>query len=133
MASCPRRTPRLILAADTVVVQGDRILGKPEDEAEAREMLKSLSGSTHAVLTGICLLDPVRGVSLVGVSSENCPYDIRAKLWQRLATEWKPRHLESICQREIRLSELRDVFKEMLAGKSAGRTVVKLFSESASK
>lgn len=75
----------------------------------------------------------LRGVSLVGVSSENCPYDIRAKLWERLATGWKPRHLESICQREISLSGLPDIFEEMLAGKSAGRTIVKLISESASK
>jgi putative YhdH/YhfP family quinone oxidoreductase len=75
----------------------------------------------------------LRGVSLVGVSSENCPHDIRAKLWQRLSTDWKPRHLESICQREIGMSELPDIFEEMLAGKSAGRTIVKLISESASK
>ncbi|NEX21408.1 septum formation inhibitor Maf [Thiorhodococcus mannitoliphagus] len=44
-----------VLAADTAVVSGDRILGKPRDEAEALAMLRALSGSTHRVLTGVCL------------------------------------------------------------------------------
>jgi len=45
----------LILAADTIVVLGERILGKPGDEKEAFEMLKALSGQTHRVMTGIAL------------------------------------------------------------------------------
>ena len=45
----------LILAADTVVVIEDEILGKPRDEAHAREMLKRLRGKTHRVFSGICL------------------------------------------------------------------------------
>ena len=44
-----------VLAADTVVVGGDRILGKPRDTADARAMLTSLSGKCHLVLTGVCL------------------------------------------------------------------------------
>jgi septum formation protein len=43
----------LILAADTAVVLGTEILGKPVDEADARRMLRSLSGSTHVVVTGV--------------------------------------------------------------------------------
>ena len=42
-----------ILAADTVVYAGGRILGKPHSEAEAKEMLRSLSGRAHEVYTGI--------------------------------------------------------------------------------
>jgi MAF protein len=45
-----------ILAADTAVIEGNTILGKPEDVAEAREMLLSLRGRTHQVYTGIALL-----------------------------------------------------------------------------
>jgi acrylyl-CoA reductase (NADPH) len=75
----------------------------------------------------------LRGVSIVGVSSENCPHDLRATLWSRLAGAWKPRHLEHICNREIVMDELTDTFESMLAGKSFGRTVVRLFSESSSK
>ena len=46
---------RIILTADTTVVLGDRILNKPAHVAEARAMLKALSGQTHQVLTGVAL------------------------------------------------------------------------------
>ncbi|PIE20226.1 MAG: septum formation inhibitor Maf [Proteobacteria bacterium] len=48
---------RWVIGADTVVVLGDRILGKPKDTAEASEMLHRLSGSTHRVITGFCIHD----------------------------------------------------------------------------
>ena len=44
-----------VLAADTVVVLGSRILGKPVDRAEARAMLRSLSGRSHTVATGVAV------------------------------------------------------------------------------
>ena len=44
-----------VIAADTVVVLGSRILGKPKDRAEARSMLKDLSGRTHTVTTGVAI------------------------------------------------------------------------------
>ena len=47
-----------ILGADTVVVLGDQILGKPASAEEARGMLRLLSGKQHRVLTGLCLLFP---------------------------------------------------------------------------
>jgi len=75
----------------------------------------------------------LRGVSLVGVSSENCPHDLRVKLWRRLAGAWKPRHLERICHREVGMEALPEVFGSMLAGESFGRTIVKLIGESPSK
>lgn len=46
----------LIITADTVVVLGDTVLGKPKDLDEARTMLRSLSGRTHQVITGVCLM-----------------------------------------------------------------------------
>jgi len=46
----------LVLGCDTVVVAGDRILGKPRDRAEGRRMLRSLMGRTHLVLSGVALL-----------------------------------------------------------------------------
>jgi septum formation protein len=45
----------LVLAADTVVAVGDRLLGKPRDEAEAMDLLRALSGTTHVVVTGVAL------------------------------------------------------------------------------
>jgi len=46
----------VILASDTIVVLNGEIFGKPIDQAEARAILKKLSGQTHAVITGVCLL-----------------------------------------------------------------------------
>ena len=43
----------LIITADTIVVLGDKVLGKPHDKDEARAMLRALSGNTHQVITGV--------------------------------------------------------------------------------
>jgi len=45
----------LVLGADTAVVLGHEILGKPRDGGDARRMLQALSGRVHRVLTGVCL------------------------------------------------------------------------------
>jgi septum formation protein len=47
----------LVLGCDTVVECNGQILGKPADEAHARAMLGTLSGQTHRVLSGLCLMD----------------------------------------------------------------------------
>jgi len=47
----------IIIAADTVVACGRRILAKPENEAEARKFLELLSGRSHRVLGGVCVVD----------------------------------------------------------------------------
>jgi septum formation protein len=48
-----------VLGADTIVVVDDAILGKPRDADDAARMLRMLSGRTHAVITGVCLVSPV--------------------------------------------------------------------------
>jgi septum formation protein len=48
---------RPLLSADTTVALGERILGKPSDAAEAREMLAALSGQVHEVLTAVVVID----------------------------------------------------------------------------
>jgi septum formation protein len=45
----------VILAADTAVVLGDEILGKPRDASDAARMLRALSGTSHRVLTAVCV------------------------------------------------------------------------------
>jgi septum formation protein len=57
-----------ILCADTTVALGRRILGKPADAAEARAMLRSLSGRTHRVLTAVALHDGRRIGQALNVS-----------------------------------------------------------------
>ena len=49
---------RPVLGVDTAVVIEGRVLGKPEDEADAAEMLETLSAREHVVVSGLCLLTP---------------------------------------------------------------------------
>jgi acrylyl-CoA reductase (NADPH) len=67
----------------------------------------------------------IRGVSILGVASAGTAYNIRRTLWERLATMWKPKHLETILTRTVGLDELDGVFATMLAGGSFGRTLVR--------
>jgi septum formation protein len=56
VAARAAQPPRVVLAADTIVVLGDRIFGKPREPAEAAAMLEALSGREHTVITAFCLL-----------------------------------------------------------------------------
>lgn len=56
----------LIIGADTVVAIDGKILGKPRDDAHAFEMLKALSGKTHQVYTGFCVIRSQDGYSVCG-------------------------------------------------------------------
>lgn len=58
LAARARAEGRPVLAADTIVVLGGEILGKPRDGADARRMLRLLSGRWHEVLTAVALLLP---------------------------------------------------------------------------
>ena len=68
----------------------------------------------------------VRGVSLLGISSSNCPIDTRRMLWDRLANEWRPPHLDEIIRQEVALDGMQAVFERMLNGEALGRTVVRI-------
>lgn len=57
----PKPSAGLVLAADTLVFLGDRVLGKPKDARHAREILRALSGKTHTVATGVSLLRILAG------------------------------------------------------------------------
>ena len=81
--------------------------------------------ATHALPTTVMPFI-IRGVSLLGVASAGTTRDIRDEVWRRLASDWKPQHLDRICTREARLEQLPDVFATMLAGGSIGRTLVTL-------
>jgi septum formation protein len=50
----------IIVTADTVVILAEKILNKPGDKKEAFEMLSALSGRTHQVMTGVCILSKER-------------------------------------------------------------------------
>ncbi|MCS3902438.1 NADPH2:quinone reductase [Methylohalomonas lacus] len=86
-----------------------------------------LAGGTELKTTVMPFI--LRGVALLGVTSSGCPTALRHRLWQRLATDLKPRHLERIVSREVELADLPQVFDDMLAGKTSGRTLVKIAGE----
>lgn len=68
----------------------------------------------------------IRGASLLGIASAGTARDIRDSIWQHLASDWKPRHLERIATREVTLDGLPGIFARMLAGDSSGRTLVRI-------
>lgn len=72
---------RPVLGADTVVVCGGEILGKPADAADAARMLRLLSGRTHMVMTGICLLGPRPVVDVATTAVEFAPLTDEAITW----------------------------------------------------
>ena len=59
----------LVITADTVVILGDEVMGKPHDEADAKRMLGELSGQTHQVATGVTLSTKERQVSFSVVTN----------------------------------------------------------------
>jgi len=61
IAVAGERETGLIIGADTVVVLDGQLLGKPNNEADAERMLRSLSGRWHAVMTGVALYDVATG------------------------------------------------------------------------
>jgi septum formation protein len=63
-----RRKDALVIGMDTLVVIGQRKLGKPSDAEDARKMLQSLSGKTHQVITGVALMWKGRVVSQAAVT-----------------------------------------------------------------
>lgn len=58
----------LIITADTVVWLDGMVLGKPKDVEEAKDILRKLSGKTHQVITGVCLITPLRDKSFTAVT-----------------------------------------------------------------
>ena len=71
------RPGETVLGADTVVVAGRRMLGKPRDRRDAARMLRLLAGRVHQVLTGLCVLGPDGAASAVVV---------RTRVWFRRLT-----------------------------------------------
>lgn len=67
----------IVIGADTIVLLGDKILGKPKNKQEAITMLKSLMGKTHQVITGIAVVFPggrvVSDVAITKVKMKKVP------------------------------------------------------------
>jgi NADPH2:quinone reductase len=68
----------------------------------------------------------LRGVSLLGINSVFTPRAVRLAVWQRLAGDLRPRHLEQIVTRTIDFEQLPGAFDDYLRGSVVGRTVVRI-------
>jgi NADPH2:quinone reductase len=68
----------------------------------------------------------LRGINLLGINSSATLRDLRLVVWNRIATDLKPRHLEKIAARTIAFEELPQAFAAYLEGTVTGRTVVKI-------
>lgn len=64
----PRRPEDVVVAADTIVVCGGQVLGKPRDEADAVRMLTMLSGRDHQVMTGLTVLKDRQAVTCTEIT-----------------------------------------------------------------
>lgn len=67
----------------------------------------------------------LRGVSLLGIDSVQCPMELRRRVWERLASDMRPRHLKEIT-RTIHFEQLPETFDALLKGTAKGRVVVKI-------
>jgi len=80
----------LVLCFDTIVVHEGLVLGKPRDEADAWRMLRSLSGATHQVVTGVAMLcpdaDTVRAFSVVTDVAMKPLSDCQIEAWMAMGT-----------------------------------------------
>ena len=68
----------------------------------------------------------LRGVSILGITSANCPMERRKQIWNRLVTDMKPRHLDRIVAGTVGLDELPAMCGRMLSAQHRGRYVVGL-------
>jgi acrylyl-CoA reductase (NADPH) len=68
----------------------------------------------------------LRGVALLGINSSATRREWRLTVWQRIATDLRPRHLARIVTRTIAFEELPGAFPDYLAGRVTGRTVVRI-------
>ncbi|MEN8205394.1 MAG: YhdH/YhfP family quinone oxidoreductase [Pseudomonadota bacterium] len=68
----------------------------------------------------------LRGVSVLGITSANCPMERRVRVWQRLVSDLRPAHLQQIVAEVIGLDDLPGVFERLLQGEHQGRFVVRV-------
>ena len=119
----PLETARWAAAIDSV---GGDILGWLTRTVQPWGSIASigLAGGTELHTTVMPFI--LRGVSILGITSANCPMQWRRKVWNRLATDLKPRHLDKVVAGTVTLDELPGVFEKVLSGQHRGRYVVGL-------
>ena len=80
-------TDGVVVAADTVVVCDDRVLGKPKDEQDAFRMLSMLSGRTHQVMTGLSVVKNEKQLSVTEVTDVTFRKLTDEEIWAYIKTK----------------------------------------------
>lgn len=87
----------------------------------------ALSGLTAGIEFSTSVMPFIlRGVSLLGVDSGFCPMAVREHIWQRIATDLYPEHLNNMLEEEVGMEELPRVMNRLLEGQAQGRTLVRI-------
>ena len=76
----------VVIGADTIVVLGNEILGKPKDKADAASMLKRLSGRSHKVLTAVCIITG---------KAQECFYDETSVTFEKISDDLLELYLDT--------------------------------------
>lgn len=101
----------LVVGADTIVVKDGEILGKPRDARHAAEMLHKLSGSIHAVYTGVAVINAITGKIAVGY--ERTEVEMKRLLYEEIKV-FSRRHLDKAGAYAVQ--EEKDIFVERIKG-----------------
>ena len=88
--------------------------------------IASIGLASGATLTTTVMPFILRGVALLGINSSATRREWRLAVWQRIATDLRPRHLERIVTRTIPFEDLPAAFPDYIAGRVTGRTVVRI-------
>ncbi len=136
------------IGADRVLIRGEVDYGKrPMEKAQWAGAIDNLGGETLTWLTrtvdyggniasvGLAASHELnttvmpfilRAVCLLGINSVETPRDLRLAVWNRLASDLKPRHLDTIASSTIGFGDLPGAFQDFIAGKVTGRTLVEI-------
>ena len=123
LGSKPLETPRFAGAIDNL---GGEVLTWLTRCVDFWGNIASIGLAADAQLNTTVLPFILRGVSLLGINSSATPHAWREAVWQRIATDLKPRHLERIVTRTIDFDDLPQAFPDFLQGRITGRTVVRI-------
>ncbi len=83
--------PALIISADTIVIYGSKILGKPKDFNEAKQMLTILNGKTHKVVTSVCIINNENNKKIIKSETSEVTFNnLKEEEIENYINEYKP-------------------------------------------
>lgn len=119
----PLLSPKFAGAIDNV---GGDVLGWLLRVMDFRGNVASIGLAQSAKLEGTVLPFILRGVSMLGINSSATPRWLRLQVWERIATDLRPRHLDTLCAREIPFAELPSAFQPYIDNAIQGRALVRI-------